>query len=61
MSFNKKIINKEILFEVLSGDGSLEELFYAESLIFKDELVCYTYDLFKNGYSKEEILIKILK
>lgn len=61
MSFNKKIINKEKLFEALKNDVSLKKLFSADSLIFKDDLVYYAYQLFKNGFSNEEILNKILK
>jgi len=61
MSFNKKIIDKKKIFEVLDSDISLETLFSADSIIFMDDLVYEVYELFKSGYSKEEILKKILK
>jgi|688.fasta_scaffold33954_5 hypothetical protein len=61
MSYNKKIIGKEKLFEVLNNDISLEQLFSADSMIFMDNLTYEAYELFRVGYSKEDIQKKILK
>lgn len=61
MSYNKKIIGKEKLLEVLNNDISLEQLFSADSMIFMDNLTYEVYELFKRGHSKEDILKKIIK
>lgn len=61
MSFNKKLISKKKLFEELDNGVSLEKIFSADSIIFMDNLTYEVYELFKSGYSKEDILKKIIK
>jgi hypothetical protein len=61
MSYSKKIIGKEKLFDELDKNISLNEIFSADSIIFVDNFTHEVYKLFKSGHSKEEILKKILK
>ena len=58
MNFNKKLINKKKLFEEPDNGVSLEKIFSADSIIFMDNLTYEVYELFKSGYSKEDILKK---
>ncbi len=61
MMNRNKYLKKELIIDLLTSGDSLREIFKADSIIFMDDFVRDVYDLYRQGFSEEEILNKLLK
>ena len=57
MGFHKRFITKDTI--LLTKENQLNTLFSSDALLFGDDWSMDFYQLFKEGYKKEEIIKKI--
>ena len=60
MGFNKRMIDKDSIFNSINNSKPLSQLFKGDALIFLDDYTSKVYDLFIKGIPDSEI-IKILE
>jgi hypothetical protein len=59
MGFNKRTIEKEILFKYIESSKPIKPLYKADAFIFMDKLSSDVFDWFYSGMSEEEVVKKI--
>lgn len=59
MGFNKRTIEKEILFKYIEKNKSIKPLYKADAFIFMDDLSSKVHDWFYSGMSEEDVIKKI--
>lgn len=61
MGFNKKFINKETIKIYLNNGLGLKKLFDADAIIFLDKISSKVYYWYSDGFSDDEINLKLNK
>jgi hypothetical protein len=61
MGFNKRVVNEDIINRHIQKENSLNNLFKADALIFKDDVSLKIYDWFIEGIDIGEIKKNIIK
>ena len=59
MGFNKRTIEKEILFRYIENNKPIKPLYMADAFIFMDKLSSEVFDWFYSGMLEEEVVKKI--
>lgn len=59
MGFNKRTIEKEILYKYIENNKPIRPLYNADAFIFMDNISSKVHDWFCNGLSEEDVIIKI--